>query len=180
MGGSFIGPASNLLDTEASWVKTQWTYALRFLYCSILVFIEAACTKNYRKKVREIKKVKIIGGILVTPLLQCFWTFGLIYGADNLIQSHAYVCNCLFGIFIVLIGYCLCLKPYKLEIAGLVLTMAGVACLFSDSSAQRADGKTGNLLSYSICVFCALFAAFFFLINGILVKAVPVFLLCQL
>lgn len=113
----------------------------------------------------------------MTPLLQCCWTFGLIYGADNLIQAHAYVCNTVFGIFIVLIGYCLCLKPYRLEVCGLVLTIAGVACLFSDPQAERTDGKKGTFFSYSICLFCAFLAAFFFIINGLLVKVVPIFML---
>ena len=105
------------------------------------------------------------------------WTYGLIYGVDNMIQAHAYVCNTLFSIFIVLIGFCLCLKPYRLELLGLFLTIAGVACMFSDPEAERTDGKTGNFWSYSICIGCALFGAFFILVNGILVKVVPIFIL---
>ena len=69
MGGSFIGPTSNMLNTKASWVKTQWTYALRSIYCVVLVAAEAAFTSNYVRKLKEIKKVKIVLGILVTPLL---------------------------------------------------------------------------------------------------------------
>ena len=91
------------------------------------------------------------------------------------------MCNTLFSIFIVLIGFCLCLKPYRLELIGLLLTTSGVVCMLNDPDAERTDGKNGTLLVYSICIFCALLAAFFFLLNGILVKTVPIFmlLLCQ-
>lgn len=43
-----------MLSTEASWVKTQWTYALRFIYCVPLAAIEAFCTKGYRARLRSI------------------------------------------------------------------------------------------------------------------------------
>ena len=71
----------------------------------------------------------------------------------------------------------MCLKPYRFEIIGLLLVIAGVGCLFSDSEAERVDGKTGKLLDYFICIFCAFLAAFFFLINGVLVKVIPIFTL---
>ena len=52
LGGSLIGPTSNMLDIEASWIKTQWTYALRFIYCFPLAVIEAICTKGYLAKLK--------------------------------------------------------------------------------------------------------------------------------
>ena len=46
MGGSLIGVTSNMLETDASWAKTQWIYALRFLYCLPLAIAEAFFTRS--------------------------------------------------------------------------------------------------------------------------------------
>ena len=99
----------------------------------------------------------------------------MLYGAANMIQSHAYICNTMFSIFIVLIGYCLCLKPYRLELLGLFLTCAGVAWMLNDPNAERTDGKVASFWHYAICISGAVGAAFFMLINGLLVKACPIF-----
>ena len=71
MGGSLIGVTSNMLETDASWAKTQWTYALRFLNCLPLAIVEAFYTrKTYWTKLKTMmKQRKIVIGILVTPLL---------------------------------------------------------------------------------------------------------------
>lgn len=115
--------------------------------------------------------------LLFTPILYVYWNFGLLYGAENMIQSHAYICNTMFSIFIVLIGYCLCLKPLRLELVGLVLTGAGVACMLTDPSAERTDGKVASWWHYGVCISGAFGASFFFLLNGLLVKAFPIFTL---
>ena len=49
--------------------------------------------------------------------------------------------------------------------------------MLSDNSAERADGKKGTGLAYFICIFCALFGSFFILVNGVLVKKLPIFTL---
>mmetsp|Transcript_25724 Transcript_25724/g.34366 ORF Transcript_25724/g.34366 Transcript_25724/m.34366 type:complete len:210 (-) Transcript_25724:264-893(-) len=113
--------------------------------------------------------------LIVTPALQTVFFFGLIFGAANLIQSHAYVCNTMFCIFIVLIGYCRCLKPYKWEIVGLVITVGGVACMFADPDAVRTDGKQGEFYVYAVCIFCAFVASFWMLCNDELIHAMPLF-----
>ena len=71
--------------------------------------------------------------LLFNPILYTFWMFGLLYGAANMIQSHAYTCNTMHCIFVVLIGYCLCLKPYCLELIGLVFTLGGVTMMLNDN-----------------------------------------------
>ena len=81
----------------------------------------------------------------------------------------------MFSIFIVLIGYCLCLKPYRLELLGLGLTIAGVACMLNDVHAERTDGKVATFWHYAICISGAFGAAFFMLVNGLLVKELPIF-----
>ena len=69
LGGSFIGPSSNMLDVKISWLKVQWGCALRMLYCFPCVIIEALITKNYWKKLKNGLTRKTVIGILVTPIL---------------------------------------------------------------------------------------------------------------
>ena len=52
--------------------------------------------------------------------------------------------------------------------------------MLSDPEAERTDGKKGTAWAYTFCIFCAFMAAFFFLINGLLVKTVPIFTLCTI
>ena len=75
----------------------------------------------------------------------------------------------------MLIGYVMCLKPYRLELIGLVIVLGGITCLFCDTEAERTDGKTGSFLTYSICIGCAFCASFFFMLNGVIVKVLPIF-----
>ena len=177
LGGSFIGPSSNLLTTEISWIKTNYAHALRILYCIPLVIAEVIFKKDYKLKMKSALTRRNIITLMFTPMLYCFWNFGLLFGAANMIQSHAYICNTMFSIFVVLIGYCLCLKPYRLELIGLVLTIAGVVLMLSDGKAERTDGKVATWWHYAVCISAAFGAAFFFLFNGHLVKAFPIFTL---
>ena len=48
IGGSFIGPASNLLTTEQNWLKTQYAHALRVFWCIPLVIGEIIFKKDYK------------------------------------------------------------------------------------------------------------------------------------
>ena len=77
-------------------------------------------------------------------------------------------------------GYCVCLKPYKLELIGLFITVGGVACMLGDSNAERTDGKKGTVWVYLVCFSGALAMAFFMIINGLLVKVFPIFTLLVL
>ena len=86
----------------------------------------------------------------------------------------------MFCIFVVLIGFCLCLKPYRLELIGLFITIGGCALLFSDPGAERTDGKKGGLHVYAISLFMSFLMAIFVLINEKLVKVVPIFTLLTL
>ena len=74
-------------------------------------------------------------------------------------------------------GYCVCLKPYKLELIGLFVTIGGVVCMLSDSNAERTDGKKGTVWVYAVCFSGALAMAFFMVLNGLLVKVFPIFTL---
>lgn len=62
-----------------------------------------------------------------------------------------------------------------MELIGIVVVIAGITCLFSDPSAERVDGKTGSAWVYFVCISCAFFASFYFILNGVVVKALPIF-----
>ena len=104
------------------------------------------------------------------------FNFGLIFGASRLIQSHAYVCNTLFCIFIVLIGYCQGKRPYVLEVLGLLITIGAVALMFADPDASKTDGTKGEFYVYVVCIGCAFIGALWMMSNGILVNTTPLFL----
>ena len=93
LGGSLIGPSSNLVSPESGWVKVHWVHFLRTFYCMPLVVAEILTTKDYGQVIRSNLSKKNIAGLLVTPMIFGFAQFALIYGADNTIQAHAYVCN---------------------------------------------------------------------------------------
>ena len=111
-----------------------------------------------------------IFSLLLAEALTLFWSFGLLYGAANMVQSHSYVCNTISSIFILLIGYCLCKRPNKLELIGLAITCAGVACLFNDGSAERTDGKVAQWYHYAVSLSATFCGAISYMISGQLVK----------
>ena len=79
-----------------------------------------------------------------------------------------------------MIGYCLCMKPYRLELLGLFITIGGIVFLINDTKAERVDGKKGEFQVYAICMLMSFMAAVFFIINGVLVKVVPIFTLLEM
>ena len=101
--------------------------------------------------------------------------FGIMFGSTLLIQSHNYVCNVMHCVWILLIGYLLCKKPYRFELFGLAVTLLGLALMFSDPEAERSDGKSGELWVYAVCIGCSLSAAFYLMINAVVAETVPIF-----
>ena len=136
--------------------------------------------KDYCSVIRKSITRRIALEILISPILHFAYALGLIYGAVVLIQSHAYVLNCIPCIFIVLIGCCFCHKQYILEMLAIVMCGAGIILLFNDGKAERVDGRKSSIIDYSICLFVSFLGAIFFMINGRLIKTVPIFTLMSL
>ena len=181
LGGSLIGGASNLISPESSWVKNTWGYALFFIYSLVPAVIEACLTSSYREKVRACFTLRTCLLLLCTPPLHMTWYWGLYFGAERIIQSHAYVCCTLCSIWALFIGWIfLGVKPVRKEVAGLLLTLSGVALMFIDPSAVRVDGKVGDMSVYLTCIACSLSGTLFFMINASLAKRFPIMLLCCL
>ena len=166
LGGAMIGPSSQKLETKDSWVKTQYSYLVRIFYCIPLAVLEACLSgrdkhnKSYweRVKLSLTRKNWILG--FLAPAFLVPMNFSLVFAADNLIQSHAYICNTLFSVWVVLIGFCLFRQmPLWIEIVGLLLTVAAITCMFADPSAVRTDGKEGEAWVYAVTIGCSVFGA---------------------
>lgn len=80
----------------------------------------------------------------------------------------------------MLFGYCLCLKPVAIEIAGLLVTVGGVAVMLTDPDAERTDGQKGTAWAYALCFAAAFIVSFWVIFNGIVIKVMPVFTLLLL
>ena len=85
IGGSFIGPASNLLTTEQNWLKTQYAHALRVFWCIPLVIGEIFFKKDYKEKMKAAATRRNICFLSLTPIIYVYWNFGLLFGAANMI-----------------------------------------------------------------------------------------------
>ena len=89
LGGGLIGTASNLIKPESSWIKNTWGYGLSFLITLGLAFVEAMMTKDYLYRIKQGMTLRSVYLLMLTPILHLYWYWGLYYGAQNLIQSHA-------------------------------------------------------------------------------------------
>lgn len=140
--------------------------------------IEAVVTPNYLAKIFQKVNLKTIFLLLIAPFLHLGWYWGLYFGAENIVQAHAYVCCTLCSVWAMLIGWTFLRKrPLRLEVIGLLLTLAGISVMFLDGSAVRTDGRQGGILVYGICVGCSLLGALFFMVNAHLSKQMPIMFL---
>ena len=81
LGGSFIGPSSNLLATDNAWIKLLWQLELRVLNCLPAFILEAIFTKGYFQKIKKAFKIKHIPMTLIMVVFELIWAYGLIFGA---------------------------------------------------------------------------------------------------
>jgi len=109
-----------------------------------LALIPLAVAESLTSKVQYLAWVKLgltrknVIALLITSVFKPKWSFGLIYGSENLIRSHSYVRNTLVCIiFTVLICYYLCLKPYRPELLGLAVTIGGVVLFIVPADEER-------------------------------------------
>ena len=176
-GGGFIGPSSQLLETESAWVVTGYSLLLRSIYCMPIIPFEAMFSKRkYKDRLRQLLTCKSLVFLTLAPAFQLIFTFGLLFGSANLIQAHSYVCNTLFCIPVALIGYCRFReKPMRIELIGLSITLGAIVCMFADPSAERTDGKQGEAWVYVVCIACACLAAGWVLMNEQLLTVAPCF-----
>ena len=175
-----IGSASNKMATKEAWMKNLWGYETRLIYCLPGTIIELFITRDYWKKIKKSSTWKNVLCLPLSMIFQMFWMYGLMYGSQKMIQSHAYICSTMYGVFVILIGYAICIKPYKLELFGLFFTLCGIICMFSDPSAERIDGIEASSKDYIICIFAAFLGAFFILVTGHLAKLYPMFFLLEI
>ena len=106
--------------------------------------------------------------------MQIIWTFGLLYGSQNMIQAHAYTLNNVHGLFIVVINTVLGVTPVKEEMIGISVSIVGCILMITDPSAHRNDGVSGSFVTYTVCLASAIFGAFYFMMNAKNVKSLPI------
>lgn len=178
LGGSLIGAAANLIKPESAWILNTWGYGLGFCYTILPAIAESFLTEGYKQKVLEGCTKKNFLLLLCTPFLHLIWHWGLFYGAERIVQSHAYVCVCLCSIWALFMGWFFRgYKAFRIEVLGLVLTVGGVVIMFADPTAVRTDGKTGTFSVYALCIATSIAGALFFVINDILCQKIPLVLL---
>ena len=75
-----------MLETESDWLKNQWSYGLRALYCVPLVIGEALLSKTpYVAHLKTSLRRQVVLLLLLSPAFNVVFNFGLIFGAANLI-----------------------------------------------------------------------------------------------
>ena len=178
LGAGGIGTTVNMLDCEESLTKNQWRFG-----CSVIILIPPVVFEVLRGKgkyfveVRAALTVKNILMLLVTPTLLLQWSLSLIYGSERIIQSHAYILTSISSVFMVFINCCLGLRPHRAELVGLGFIVGGITLLFNDDYAERTDGQRGSLHVYALCIGSSFLACFYYILNGKLIKVLPVFTL---
>lgn len=95
LSASFIGPTSNMLSTEIALLKTQWSFIMRTVICLPLTFIEIWRGRkgDYFAKLKKSLTLRNTLYALALPALTMIGYTSLIYSAQRMIQSHAYICN---------------------------------------------------------------------------------------
>jgi hypothetical protein len=137
--GSSIGVATTYLTTPNDILKLLWRQMICTFAALVLGIFEFVYILAYYGKVRKFYKTsftfesfKITFGAGICVFI---WGMGLIYAANNTIQSHAYIFNNIGSVYI-LIG-CLILGKsiHKLEIYGSGLAIVGAFLTLLDGQA---------------------------------------------
>ena len=68
VGGGFIGPSSQLLETESAWVVTGYSLLLRSIYCMPIIPFEAMFSKRkYKDRLRQLLTCKSLVFLTLAP-----------------------------------------------------------------------------------------------------------------
>lgn len=111
----------------------------------------------------------------ISGVASFLWIMGLVYAANNTIQSHALLFNNLGGTFIVAWAIIVGKKVPKWEIIGTAVAILGAFLTLFDGKAQTADGKRPSLVVdlINMCSSCA--GAIYFVLMPQLKKIGPLF-----
>jgi hypothetical protein len=103
------------------------------------------------------------------------WIYGLLYAANNTIQSHAYIFNNFGGTFIVIGSILAGKKLHKFESIGSFIALSGAFVTLLDSSAQTADGKRPSAMVNLIDLAASAFGGIYFVLLADVKKLGPLF-----
>ena len=76
-------------------------------------------------EVYKVQSWKQVGLIFASGVSLFLWNCGLIYAANNTVQSHAYIFNAFSGLFIMLATVVLGRNINKLEVIGGLVALIG-------------------------------------------------------
>ena len=168
LGGSLIGPVSNIVAPENVFVKNIWRCGVLVIYLLIPSLIEF----KYKSKsdYASFFTWKQYGIFTVAYVCYALWNLGIVYGGVNLIQTHAYVLNTSVGSFMLIFRYLSCTKPIWIELVAFFIVLTGQIIMMTDPHAQREDGKTGTVPIFLITLTSSGFGAGFFTLGDKQIK----------
>ena len=173
LGGSLIGPVSNIVAPEDVFVKNIWRAGILVVYLLIPSLIEF----KYKKKsdYASFFTCKNYGIFTAVYICHALWGLGIVYGGVNLIQTHAYVLNTSVGSFMLIFSFIACTKPILIEIVAFFIVLTGQIIMIADPHAEREDGKQGSFFVYLITLGSAAFGAGFFILGDKQIKQLPLY-----
>ena len=139
LGGSLIGPVSNIVAPESVLIKNIWRCGVLVIY----LFIPSLIEFKYKKKAdyASFFTCKQYGLFTVAYICHALWGLGIVYGGVMLIQSHAYILNTSVGSFMLIFSYITCTKPILIELVAFFIVLIGQIIMMADPHAEREDGK---------------------------------------
>lgn len=146
---SLVGVVSVFIPVKDSLAKTvcrqQMISCIAILFALLEYLYFTRVYKIERKALYRLDSRKLITGFLCGAMFFC-WIAGLLFAANNTIQSHAYIFNNFGGTFIVFSCILVGKKIHKLEVYGSFIALAGAFVTLLDSSAATTDGKKPSML----------------------------------
>ena len=123
IGGSLIGPVSNIVGTKNEFIMNAWRSGILVIYLLIPAIVEFKLKK--KEDYSLFFKWKEYGVFTVVYISHAIWNLGIVYGGVMLIQSHAYVLNTSVGSFMLIFRYLGCTKPIAIELIGFFIVLTG-------------------------------------------------------
>jgi len=142
LGGSLIGPVSNIIPCEGIFLKQMWRFtALNILYA---IGYAIKWAKHGFSDTSGIGK-REIGLLFLSVIFQLGWMLIGIYAFLNTIQAHAYTLTNLHGVFTTVFNLVTCTRQVSLlEIIGTVIVVIASLLIIFDPKAKRV-GEEPNI-----------------------------------
>lgn len=132
-----------------------------FGFSSLIEFCFKRKTVNYSKIFDGMQIIRS----LVTACFLVIFGCGLVYSANNMIQTKAYVLCNLNSLYILIIRGATGQRPSNAELYGLGVASLGCICTLLDHKARRIDGLHLTAETFCIALMTSLAGAMLLLFN---------------